>query len=208
MVSLIWRNHITLKTEIPFLSNGLIGNKHRKLYVGIVSMEDANSRFPKTVLVIVAVLIAVFVGHYVLHGQPNIPPRYASFWKDEASHIGYDDLESPPLTHVSSGLKCVSLVGEPSFVGVLDLLERTDYQCQWGWYYKVTNNLTEPVRVTVTYMLKDKDDFIVTESRGSLLVGPGETETLQQVSSKNFDLSELERVRYASWRISHTEISQ
>jgi hypothetical protein len=146
---------------------------------------------------------ALATWYYALHWKPSNDSKFTKMWIDDQSKIDYsgEDKENPPLTHVSSGFKCMSFVGEPEFQTFMDLFKPTDYQCRWAWQYEVRNNTDTTVSVNVTYQLKDEDRFVLAESEDSVVVRPGETEMIRKVAETPVPISVLEQVWYPSWLI-------
>lgn len=160
----------------------------------------------KTIVLVGLGVVAAIWWISSLHSRPDVPQRFANFLTDSDSYINYEDRENPPLTHVRSGFKCISVVGTPSFERFVDLFAPTNFECQWGWFYEVKNNLPTPVRVNVTYELQDRDEFVIAYSQKEIVVKPDQTETIRKVATEPISLDALMRTGYSGWKISHQEI--
>ncbi|NOD96641.1 hypothetical protein GS610_05405 [Ruegeria sp. HKCCD6228] len=166
--------------------------------------DDSKTAKRSFLLPVVAVLVGLSGGYYFLHWPPSTSSKFAQFIDDKTGGIDWgDEEEEPPLTHLSSGFKCVRFVGAPKFESVLDLFKQTEYGCEWGWQYEVRNNLDRPVKVSVQYELEDADEFILATSEGSVRIEAGETEKIIEVAEEPIPLSDLKRVYRMGWRIWH-----
>ncbi|WP_209834302.1 hypothetical protein [Ruegeria sp. HKCCE3926] len=167
--------------------------------------EDASKTATRSFLLpVVAVLCGLFGGYYALHWPPSNSSKFAQFIDDRTGDIDWGDEEGePPLTHLSSGFKCVRFVSTTKFESVLDLFKQTEYGCEWGWQYEVRNNLDRSVKVTVQYELEDADEFILASSKGSTTIAAGETEKIIEVAKEPIPMSDLERLYRMGWRIWH-----
>ncbi len=171
--------------------------------------EKSGSNLSKTIWLTLVICGALFGAYYLLHWPPGASSKYSRFIDDRTGDIAYDgdDQNEPPLTHISSGFKCVRILGEPKFTSIADLLSKTEYRCEWGWQYEVKNNLDVPVRIEVEYQLEDRDEFVLARSVGSIDVAPGKTETIIEVSNEPILVSDLERVYRAGWLIGYRALT-
>lgn len=74
---------------------------------------------------------------------------------------------------------------------------------EWGWKYTVKNKSNKRLRVTVNYILKDKDLFKITSDEDNEYVDPGETMTIRSTSFMDFQ--NVKRVFNSSWKVSYSE---
>lgn len=160
----------------------------------------------KWIWILGLVLASIFAGYAHLHWKPEVPSRFSTFIDDGAEGIAYSEDIEPPLEHIQSGFKCLSIVGEPVFETLADVLSKTNFRCQWGWQYEVRNKLSVPVEVEVEYQLEDEDGFVRASSSSSIVIKADGVGTIKKIADESIDLQVLQDITYAGWTIGFKEL--
>src|SRR3990172_1427152 len=79
----------------------------------------------------------------------------------------------------------------------------TTYTVEWGWKFTFKNKSHNRLLLSVSYTLRDKDDFELDADQGSEYALPGRTETIRSTSFMDYDTAK--RVSNSIWTISYKE---
>ncbi len=119
-----------------------------------------------------------------------LTPSYTTLRVSTAPHrrIGTEDPDHP-LEFISDGYKFTSIIKD---------------RVNWVWQYAVLNKSDKNLKITVTFKLEDKDNFIISSS-----VGSGNADKHSEITIKgegNIPIYELKRVYDSTWTIGRSEI--
>jgi hypothetical protein len=132
--------------------------------------------------------------------EPRLSNKYLE-WKTFNRNVDSDD-PNYPLEVLEDGYKMIRAYRvEARKIKNIDFPARNEVE--WGWKYTVKNKSSKKLRVTVTYILKDKDLFEITSDSESEYVDPNETITIRSTSNMNYD--NINRISYSGWKISYSE---
>ena len=111
-------------------------------------------------------------------------PKIDDSWKWNYSEIGTEETNYP-IVVLRDGYKAIKLNGDKVLV---------------GWKYELLN--TSPIdnyNVSITYQLKDKDDFQISESSASEIVRSGQVSTIQTTTLIPYE--DFTRVSGSGWSV-------
>ncbi|MBL7068015.1 MAG: hypothetical protein ISS29_09230 [Candidatus Marinimicrobia bacterium] len=122
-------------------------------------------------------------------------------WKIYNRTVDTDD-PNYPLEIIEDGYKIIRAYHkDASKIGYVEFPAKDEVE--WGWKSTVRNKSNKRLKVTVTYILKDKDRFTITSDKDYEYADPGDTVTIRSTSSMNFQ--NVKRVYSSSGSISYYE---
>ena len=138
-------------------------------------------------LIFLLTIIFVSIHTYSCKRQPSFTEHQME-WKIFNRNVDTDELHRS-LEVIEDGYKMIRLIKNEEY-----------YSVEWGWKFTVKNKSNAVILVSVTYILKDIDEFVVTKSKISEYVESGETKTIRKTSIISFD--NVIRVVSSRWKVS------
>jgi len=120
------------------------------------------------------------------------------------------DTDDPnyPLEVIEDGYKMIRLYQTlPRKTNTTEI--PAEWMIEWGWLIKVKNKSPRDVRVTVSYILEDKDQFELdnrTNENHPKYIKAGDTETIRETS--NMGYHNAQRVAQSRWRITYEYVGE
>lgn len=122
-------------------------------------------------------------------------------WKIYNRNVDTDD-PSYPLEIIEDGYKMIRAYHKDERkIRYVEFPAKDEVE--WGWKYTIRNKSNKRLKVTVTYILKDKDMFTITSDKEYEYADPGDTVTIRSTSS--IDFQNIKRVYGSGWKISYYE---
>lgn len=158
-------------------------------------IEKENKEFKsKKIKILYYIILFVFIFICVLFyfSGPKLgwflTPSYTTLRTTKAPEVGFEEvLPNYPLEFISDGYK---------FTGITEV--KSVY---WTWQFTVLNKSNKKCKITVTFILKDEEDIIVSSSMGYGEATAGSTITIRGEGS--IPVCDLKRVFNRGWEISY-----
>lgn len=158
---------------------------------------DTVNKKTKSLYYILGLILFLCVIAYILGPRLGwfLTSSYTTLRISKASDTYYIDADDPdyPLEFISDGYKFTNIV---------------EKQINWVWEYTVLNKSDKTLKITVTYKLIDKDDFIIISSTGEGYASKNSDKN-SEITIKgegSIPIYDLNRVYDNTWSISYSEI--
>jgi len=176
-----------IRREAPYIKK-----ENKEHHDDNLSLELRNKKTKPLYYIIGLILFLCILAYFL---GPKLGPRlgwfltpyYTTLRVSKAPNIWIDtDDPDYPLEFISDGYKFTNIV---------------EKRVNWVWQYTVLNKSDETLRVTVTFKLIDKDNFVISSSEENKYANEHSEITIEGAGS--IPIYELNRVYDRTWNINH-----
>lgn len=173
------------RRESPYIKK-----ENKEHYADNLGIDPRNKK-TKPLYYIIGLILFLCILAYFLGPRLGwfLTPSYTTLRVSKAPNMWIDtDDPDYPLEFISDGYKFTNIVKE---------------RVNWVWQYTVLNKSDKFLKVTVTFKLKDKDNFIISSSAEEGYAGKHSEITIKGEDS--IPIYDLKRVYDNTWLISYRE---
>jgi len=166
-------------------------------------MSNTKSKNNKFILLSIIILCVLLFLLYYFSPQIGFLTPIDTQWQEVDNRTTRIDTneEAYPLRYISDGYRFVKI--DETLRGIPpDQFQFEDIGI-WRWRYKILNLSSRNLNVTINFILKDKDGFVLTEDSNTVKINAEETEMI--TGESEIDIDDIRRVDHRSWSINYFE---